>query len=246
MKTVWWVACLALALSSLLGGCGCRYLARPLEPAAANSAASGMQVSDDGTVTYAQDRLEIGVRPVTDEELNRQFGAHSQAGIFSANPYTFANWVDPELGTSPARFTVFRLKVKNYRYPKMRVEPLTARLVAQNGRQYAPLSLAELELYFEKYLTAYSGNNYALFKERVGILRNTLYSGEMVFSGQEAEGFLVFPALHPDVREVRLQLRDVIVRFDVWNEPVEHLDIEYVFERRVEKIHPDGTRSAGT
>jgi hypothetical protein len=234
------VVCL-LAVS----GCAYRYFADPLQPAAEMAAAGEMQVSDDGTITYIRDRLEISLRPVTDEELNRQFVTHSQKGIFSANPYTFGSWVDPELGDSPPRFTVFRVKIKNYMYPKLRVDPLTTRLVAQNGREYTALSLAELEWYYQKYVTGYAGNSYSLFKERLSLLRSTLYPGDMVFSGQEAEGFVVFPALHHDVRRIRVQLRNVALRFDVWDEPVERVDIEYVFERRIGRVHPDGVRSEG-
>jgi hypothetical protein len=103
--------------------------------------------------------------------------------------------------------------------------------------------LPELDWYYQKYLTGYSGNNYSVYKERLSILRNTLYSGDMVFSGQEADGFVVFPALHHDVRHVRVQLHDVAVRFDVWDKPVERVDIEYIFERRIGRVYPDGTRS---
>ena len=43
-------------------------------------AAAEMVVSDDGTVVYVRDRLEISVRPMTDEELNRQFPLFSKDG----------------------------------------------------------------------------------------------------------------------------------------------------------------------
>jgi hypothetical protein len=67
----------------------------------------------------------------------------------------------------------------------------------------------------------------------------------MVFSGQELEGFLVFPVLHPDVREVQLQLRHISLRFDVWDEPVEQIDITYPFTREIGKEYADGRRAAG-
>ena len=245
MNTTGPLRCFCAAWMLLLAGCGYRYYAEPFTPASEMAAATEMEVSDDGTLTYIQGRLEIGLRPVTDEELNRQFSSHSRDGIFSANPYTYSDWVDPELGERPPRFTVFRLKVKNYMYPKMRVDPVRARVLAQNGRRYAPLSLPELEWHYQKYVTGYAGNNYAVYKERLAILRSTLYAGDVVFSGQEAEGFLVFPVLHHDVQRIRVQLCNVALRFDVWDEPVEQVDIEYVFEREIGRVYPDGGRLDG-
>lgn len=236
--------CQAAAVCILaVAGCAYRYFAEPLEPAADMAAAPQMQVSDDGTVTFVRDRLEISLRPVTDEELNRQFAVHSQQGIFSANPYTFGNWADPEVGHGEPRFTVFRVKIKNYMFPKLRLDPLTTRITAQNGRTYAALSLAELEAYYQKFVTGYAGNSYGLFKERLSLLRSTMYPGDMVFSGQEAEGFLVFPVLHPDVSHIRVQLRHVTLRFDVWDEPVEQIDIGYAFARRIGREYADGRRA---
>jgi hypothetical protein len=240
------IVCLGIAGALCCAGCGYRYYAEPLGPAADAASIADMQVADDGTVTFTQGRLEISIRPMTDEELNRQFAVHSQSGIASTNPFTYGDWSDPEAGASLPRFTVFRLKVKNYKYPKLQVSPQAARIIAQNGREYTPLGLPQLEWYYQKYLTSYSGNNYLSYKERVGILRRTMYAGDMVFSGQEDEGFLLFPVLHHDVSRIRLQLRDVSLRFDVWNEPIEQADIEYLFERKIGRVYATGETTAGT
>lgn len=221
-------------------GCGYRYYAGPLEPAPRAAPMAEMKIADDGTTTYVQGRLEVSVRPVTDEELNRQFPGHSQSGLTSTNPYTFGNWTDPELGKSPPRFTIFRLRVKNYMYPKMRIDPQKAVIRAKNGRQYKPFNLSQLEEYYLHYVTAYAGNRYSNYRERMGILRSTLYAGDPVFSGQEEEGYIVFPVLHPDVEEIHLHLPDVALRFDVWDEPVEQVSIEYVYKRDVGKVYSEG------
>lgn len=234
------VACLVL----LLAGCGYRHYAGPLQPAPEAGAATEFSVADDGTVTYTQGRLEISVRPLTDEELNRQFASHSSGGIRITNPYTFGDWVDPETGTRPPRFTVFLLRVKNYMFPKMQLDPADVRLAAANGREYRALDVEELGWYYQKYLTSYSGNHYLQYKERLGLLRRTMYASEPVFSGQEQEGFLVFPVLHHDVRRVALQLRQVSLRFDVWDEPIEQVDVAYLFQRETGRIYPDGRRAA--
>ncbi|MFA6110777.1 MAG: hypothetical protein WDA75_18615 [Candidatus Latescibacterota bacterium] len=199
-----------------------------------------MKVSDDGTVTFVQGRLEISIRPMTDEELNRQFTSASSGQESSLNPYTYGDWVDPELGEVPPRFTVFRLRVKNYMYPKIQVDPMKAVIIAQNGRQYAPLGLAQLDEYYQKFITGYTGNRYSAHHERMAIARNSGFHGEPVFSGQEKDGFVVFPLLHPDVGRIELQLRQVALRFGVWGEPLEQIDVAYTFVREIGRVGPDG------
>ena len=60
----------------------------------------------------------------------------------------------------------------------------------------------------------------------------------MVFSGQEVEGYVVFPILHEDVRRIRVRLENVILLFDFRNEPVETTGVEYAFEREVGRMYP--------
>ena len=57
-----------------------------------------MLVLDDGTVTFALNRLEVSVRPMTDEELNRQYPTQSNNASgpgdeVPSNPFTNGNWV---------------------------------------------------------------------------------------------------------------------------------------------------------
>ena len=68
-----------------------------------------------------------------------------------------------------------------------------------------------------------------------------MLKNEEIFSGQEAEGFVVFPALHPDVSDIEVQVHDVVLRFDFRNEPVETTNISYNFIREIGKIYKDGT-----
>lgn len=218
-------------------GCGYRYYTGPLYPAPESERVLNLQVSDDGTVTFIDGRLEIGIRPMTDEALNRHFHRHSHSGLESTNPYTFGDWEDPELQQVPSRFTVFLVSVKNYMYPKMRLDPSRVVIVADNGRRYTPLTLRQLEDYYLRYAIAYAGNKYARHRERMSILRNSMYRDDFIFSGQEAEGYIVFPVLHHDVQRITVILRDVALRFDVWDEPIEKVDVEYVFEREIGRVH---------
>jgi hypothetical protein len=55
----------------------------------------------------------------------------------------------------------------------------------------------------------------------------------MIFSGQEMEGFVVFPALDNDVEDFEVRIENMALRFDYRNEPVETVDIPYQFTREV-------------
>ena len=231
----------AASLLLLGGGCGYTYYASPLRPA--NGQEKAMTVSDDGSVTYAQGRLEVRLRPLTDEELNRQFASHSRSGPASTNPFTFGDTELGEGGEDQPRFTVFHLNVKNYAFPKVRIDPTQVELTADNGRQYWTLDVRQLENYYRAYVLGYRGNEYDRYQERIDLARRNLFRKEAIFSGQEQEGYLVFPVLHPDVSQIEVTIYDTVLRFDYRNEPAESVDIRYRFERDVGRLYPDGTRT---
>jgi len=199
-----------------------------------------MSIADDGTVTFAQGRLEVRLKPMTDEELNRLYPNSSQAGPKSTNPYTFGNTVFWGTDQEKTRFTVFRLGVKNYEYPKIKIDPAKIVLKAANKREYWSLSFEQLDTYYRAYAIGYRGNEYARYQERRDLLRRTLYPNEEIFSGQEEDKFIVFPALHPDVSDIEVIVHDVVLRFDFRNEPVETTNIRYRFIRDIGKIYKDG------
>ena len=230
------------AILLLLGsGCGYTYYASPLRPADGQEEA--MAVADDGSVTYAQGRLEVRLRPLTDEELNRQFASHSRSGPESTNPFTFGDTELREGGEGQPRFTVFHLNVKNYAFPRVQIDPTLIRLAADNGREYWTLDVRQLENYYRIYVLGYRGNEYDRHQERIDLARRNMFRKEVIFSGQEVEGYLVFPVLHPDVSQVEVTIYDTVLRFDYRNEPVETVDIRYRFERDVGRLYPDGTRT---
>lgn len=218
-------------------GCGYRYFADPLKPLPEVQQAPKMTVSDDGTVTYVHERLEIGLRPLTDDELDRQFPRASESGAKSTNPYTYGNWRAWGAEWTPSRFTVFLLRVKNYTYPKMQIDPLKAVILTRNGRRYEALSLVELQEHYYPYAVGYAGDSYKRFQERSDILRSTLYRDEVIFSGQEIEGYIVFPNLYPDVEDLSVQLKDVVLRLDFLGEPLEAVDLTFLFERDTYRAH---------
>ncbi len=221
-----------LPLLLLLAGCG-RYFAGPLIPVERQGAYTTVQ--DDGSVLYAHDRLEISLRPMTDEELNRQFASCSSRGPESTNPYTYGNWKPMGDRWTPQRFTVFRLRVSNYAYPKVLVDPCKAVLTSANGRRYRALCLRDLLEYYRSYALGQAGNAWARFEERKDILKKTLYPGDALFSGQASEGYIVFPPLDYDVKEVAVTLRDIVLRFDYQGRPIETMDLTFRFRRDVYK-----------
>lgn len=222
-KRLW--ACFAL-LFLLLAACG-RYFHTPLQPS--NRQAEGMTVNDDGSITYALDRLSIELKPMTDEELNRL-----APGVdLSHNPYTFGDWTAAGDEWTPPRFTVFRLKVNNYQYPKVKIDPLNAHITAANTRQYAVLSYGELYQYFRSYWLGRTGQGRKTFQARTDALKRTLYSGALVFSGSEEQGYLVFPVLDDDVQAIQVHLENIVLRFDYADAPVEAIDLSFSFQRDI-------------
>lgn len=225
MRRLW-----VLGFILILGGCG-RYFAGPLQPAAQQ--ASGLTVNDDGSVTYTLDRLEITLQPMADAQLNRQFAGVSNQGGGSTNPYTFGDWKPAGDEWTPPRFTVFLLKVSNYQFPKVLVEPLKVSITTANNRRYEAFSYSQLDEYYRAYWQGRTGQGRVRFESRTDLLRRTLYSGSIVFSGQEEKGYLVFPALHDDVEQIEVHIDGIALRFNYADQPVETADITVSFEREV-------------
>ncbi len=230
-----------LGLSLLTWACAYRYQAGPLTPATEQRA--GMLVADDGTVTYVYERFEVSLRPMADEELNREFAPYSRSGRHSLNPYTYGNW-SPRAENHPLpRFTVFRLSVKNYTYPKVQLRPNEMCISSQNGRILFPLTFEFLKEYYAPYNVGWMGVGTKEYKERTDLLKRTLFpEHEFIFSGQERMGYVVFSSLPDDVVEIQALVNDLAVRFDAWDKPVETIDLNYRFGREVTR-RSDSNRS---
>ena len=236
----------------LFSGCSHRYYAEDLKPVSEAEQGENKTVADDGTVAYKQARLEISLRPMTDEELNRQFSAYSSEGADSRNPYTFGNSTYFRTGETPQRFTVFRVFVSNYEYPKVYLDPTQVYITTSNGRKYYALTREQISIYYRRYVQGgtggnapgVSGNAHSVWKERDGIMRRSMFVNEQVFSAQESEGFLVFEPLAPDVDELTVHIPDVIVRYDYKGDPVEEVDVEMSFKRKIGRVYPDGSKVA--
>ena len=218
-------------------GCGYYHYAGPLQPSPEQP--TGM-AADEGGVVFAQGEFRVEVRALTDADLNRQFQPQSVGGPQSTNPYTFGDTRFWEGAGERSRFTTFHLRVVNDHFPKVKIDPARIVLRSEVGTEYWSLALQQLDTYYRAYATGFRGNEYARYQERLDLLRRTLYKNEEVFVGQEAEGFLIFPALHHDVSEVEVVIHDAVLRFDHRNEPVETVRINCRFERDVGRIFRDG------
>jgi len=220
-------------------GCSQRPYAGLVKTSPESEQGEDMTVADDGTVTYNRGRLEVRLRPLSDEELNRQFAAYSTGGVRAANPYTFADRTNFYTGAEESRFTVFKLSVKNYEFPKVRVGG-SVLLESDSGRKYYALDPQQLDIYYRSYALGYRGNEYNLWRERRSILQQTMFPPDDIFSGQEVEGFILFKPLAEDVGDMTLSIEDIVIRFDFRGDPLESIDVGYRFSRDLGHIYPDG------
>lgn len=226
-----------LVLAGCLSQVGLRRFATFPEPVPQQDEA--MTVLDDGAIVYAKDRLEVSLQVLDDGFLNRQFAADSRKGAESTNPYTYANWKPWGQNWTPARFTVVLLKVKNYEYPKVFIDPTALVITTSNNRVYNALDSGLLEDHFSPYLRAYAGNQRQQFEATTDLLKRTVYPPDMVFSGQESTGYIIFPVLHRDVSDFTVSVPDMAVRFDYKGDPVETLDLAFKFQREIyHALHP--------
>ena len=229
----------ALPLMSCTSKFGLRHFSGPVLPSAEQDG-DNIEVGDDRSVTFKRGRLEVNLRPLTDEILNRQLASFSpeKEGFYqnpyegNLNPFTYGDWTPPEQAWSTTRFTVFNLNVKNYEFPKVLLKPEDITLIADNGRKYPALSFPAMNEYYLTYSWANAGNLYLNYEERKDILTRTMFTPEaFIFSGQESSGYIVFPPLHHDVDSFRVLIEDVAVRFDFRDATVEATDIAFQFQR---------------
>jgi hypothetical protein len=201
-------------------------------------------LEEDGAISYNLDGLKISVKPMTDEKLNKMFPENSYQEEASTNPYTYGNWVDLDLGYTPNRFTVFLIKVFNYAQPKVNLDPLTSVLTTNRGATLLPYARGQkdnpgnernFESYYEK-IKGSSGVERIRFEERLGLIRQTLFTEGQIFKGDKKDGFIVFDPLDESVKEVELKIIDFVFKYDSNNWPQEKINISFTFNRELNKI----------
>lgn len=210
----------------------------------ANDSDEKYALEEDGEVSYNLEGLKIAVKPMTDEKLNKMFPENSYQEEASTNPYTYGNWIDPDLGYTPNRFTVFLVKVFNYAQPKVNLDPMNSVLTTDRGGRLLPYARDQkdspgnernFESYYEK-IKGSSGVERNRFEERLGLVRQTLFVEGQIFKGDKKDGFIVFDPLDENIKEVNLKLRDFVLKYDSNNWPQEKTDISFIFKRELNKI----------
>lgn len=207
-------------------------------------------INEDQSITLDREGLRITVRFLSDAELNERYADISYQGNFSANPFTYGNWRDPDLGYTRSRFTVFEVEVYNPVLPKVEVFPNQAVLATGQGEEftYYAVNRDESENSFEEYYTFVrgpGGNEQHRFDQRMGIVREVLYRpGHRVYKGSDYDGHLVFQALRGEVESAVLRFNGVAIQFDEADNPSQRIDIAFSFEHQVEKreLHGDEAR----
>jgi len=200
---------------------------------------------DDETQTIAYDLggSSIEVRYMKQDELNALFPEESAQGVYSTNPYTYGNWTDPDLGYTPNRFTVFQVAIINRSFAKMMLDPRECVLLTDLGELFhsytTSVAAARYGNSFEDYYKTrrgQSGNDFYRYEMRLGMVRGKNYGlDEMIFRGDSYSGLIAFDPLRPEVKTVRLTLRDVVYRFDAFDRPSDTVTISYQFDRIIEK-----------
>lgn len=238
-RPVW--RCQGLAAAGLLlaaMACGYYRWAGPLYPAETVAPEAG--VTEEGEARWGRDGIEVRIKALSHEELDRQFASRSAAGRYSTNPYTFGDTRFWDGKAERERFTVFRLSVTNEGFAKVKVDPARMVLRTADGQELWPMGLEQLQAYYRAYVTGYEGNAYARYQERIDVLRRTMYQNEEIFRGQRKDGYVVFPLLPPRVSAVSVVVEDVVLRFDARGEPVETVEIGFPFRRDVGRLYGDG------
>ena len=199
---------------------------------------------ETSSVIYDLGGSSIIVKYMYENELNNLFPEESAQGLYSTNPYTYGNWVDPDLGYTPNRFTVFNVSVINRTFAKMRLDPTEAVIVTDLGERYnsytVSIAAARYGNSFEEYyksILGQSGNEWFRYEWRLGMVRGKNYGlDEMIFRGDSYEGLIAFDPLRPEVNRVRLTLNDVVYRFDAFNRPADVSTVSFNFDRKIDKI----------
>lgn len=197
-------------------------------------------VAKNGTVVgYDARNWKIELRYMPDYQLNTfEFPEESKAGIFSANPFTYGNWIDPELGYTPRRFSVFKVTIFNYTASKLNFDPEISLLQTDRGdsynaygREQKSAKYLSIEEYYKK-RKGTSGIDEEVFESRMGIARRTmLYYGKPIYKGDSRDGLVVYDPIVDQVEKLKISIPKFILGYDENNEPSDFIDLNFFFNQ---------------
>lgn len=199
---------------------------------------------DTGSVIYDIGGSSVVVRNVPEAELNALFPEESKNGKYSTNPYTYGNWIDPDLGYTPNRFTVFSVSIINRIFPKMRLDPREAILITDTGEVLHSYTVnvasARYGKSFENYyrsILGQSGNDFYRYEMRLGMVRGKSYGlEEDIFRGDSYTGLVAFDGLRPEIKRVQILFNKVVYRFDAFNRPSDTVDVTINWDRKIDQV----------
>lgn len=241
-----------LFLFLLLGGCDLiykyiflpperiEYTLMPDKQAMEELQDSNYYISKNGQVIgYDARTWKFEIRYMSDYQLNTfEFPEESKAGVFSGNPYTYGNWVDPSLGYTPRRFSVFKVTIYNYTSSKLNFDPELSILQTDRGDNFLAYAREQknaknmsIEEYFKK-RKGTSGVDEEVFETRMGIARRTmLYYGKPIYKGDSRDGLIVFDPIVDKVEKLKITISKFITGYDENNEPSDFLDLVFFFKQ---------------
>lgn len=197
-------------------------------------------ISKDGqAVGYDMRTWKFEIRYMSDYQLNTfEFPEESKAGEFSGNPYTYGNWIDPEFGYSPRRFSVFKVTIYNYTASKLNFDPELTLLQTDRGdnfnayaREQKNAKYFSIEEYFKR-RKGTSGVDEEIFETRMGIARRTmLYYGKPIYKGDSRDGLVVYDPIVNEVEKLKINISKFITGYDENNEPSEFIDLNFFFKQ---------------
>lgn len=189
---------------------------------------------EDSTTVFTHDGFRLKVRYQSDQELNQEYASDTFREP-NLNPFTYGTNRDLDRGYSPPRFTVFQITVVNQAYPKVMVDP--AKMVLRTDRgarlRYWAVRQRDADNSFEQYYMqrrGEGGNEDYYYQQRMGLVREALYRRDtFVYQGEQYTGKVVFAALHPDVREIVLEVPGIVLRVDTFDRPTKTVDARFRF-----------------
>jgi len=234
---------LSLAVSCILYPSQIRYSAYLTPTITSNDPAYSID-AETNEISYDLGGSAIMVAYMAEAELNNLFPEESSHGYYSTNPYTYGNWVNPDLGYVPNRFTVFNVSIINRSFAKMRLDPTEAVLMTDLGEAYhsytTSIAASKYGKSFENYyksIRGQSGNEHYRYEMRLGMVRGKNFGlDEEIFRGDSYSGLVTFDPLRDQVKRSMLVLKDVVYRFDAFNRPADMVTIKFEFERKIEKV----------
>jgi len=199
---------------------------------------------DTGSVVFDIGGSSVMVRYMPENELNALFPEESKNGKYSTNPYTYGNWINPDLGYTPNRFTVFSVSIVNRVFPKMRLDPREAILTTDTGEVLHSYTVNVASAIYGKSFENYyrsilgqSGNDFYRFEMRLGMVRGKSYGlEEDIFRGDTYTGLITFDGLRPEVKRAQLRFSKVVYRFDAFNRPSDTVDVTINWDRKIDEV----------